>query len=300
MKQTSLFAAWLSARWLVSAVLAFCAAVSVLIFWLYDLPVETAVYMLCLCLVGTALFSAVDYVRFWRKHKILEKIREEILITNENLPKSESLLDEDYMALIQLLYQENRRRKAQADEDLSNLVTYYTLWVHQIKTPIAAMRLLLQSGEGDRKTELEIELLKISQYVDMVLQYLRLDSQETDFVLGTCRLDEVIRQTIRKYAKLFILNKIRLDFQETGAEVLSDEKWLSFLVEQILSNALKYTPKGAKLRFLWMKNKRSSLQTQELALRPKICPECLRRDSLAAMDEWIKKPQESVFISAVG
>ncbi len=125
------------------------------------------------------------------------------------------------------------------------MTDYYTLWAHQIKTPIAAMRLLFQE---EPRPELEGELLKIEQYVEMVLGYLRLGSDTTDYVLRSCDLDGLIRQSIRKYARLFILKKISLDFRETGKTVLTDEKWLAFVVEQILSNSLKYTPEGGRIR----------------------------------------------------
>ena len=90
--------------------------------------------------------------------------------------------------------------------------------------------------------------MKIEQYVEMVLGYLRLGSSSTDYVLRNCDLDKLLRQSIRKYARLFILKKIALDFQETGRTVLTDEKWLSFVVEQLLSNAVKYTPEGGLVR----------------------------------------------------
>ena len=90
-----------------------------------------------------------------------------------------------------------------------------------------------------------MELLKIGQYVEMVLSYLRLDSDSTDYVLREYPLDDILRQAVRKFAKMFILKKITLDFQETGKTVLTDEKWLLFVVEQVLSNALKYTREGS-------------------------------------------------------
>ena len=246
MNDTPLFGAWLASRKLVAAAGLFCALSGVLIFWLYGLPGEAIAYLLCLCCIGTSFWAVLSFVRFWRKHKILRKMEEAIFVTAEDLPETTTLIEEDYQHLIQRLVRENRQRQAAADSMLEDLTSYYTLWVHQIKTPIAAMDLLLQAGP-DRATEMEIELQKIAQYVDMVLQYLRLDSTDKDLVLQRCQLDAVVRQSVRKFDKLFFLKKIELVFQETIWVVLCDDNWLCFLLVQLLSNALKYTPEGGKI-----------------------------------------------------
>ena len=122
---------------------------------------------------------------------------------------------------------------------------YYTTWCHQIKTPIAAMSLLLQNEDTPQNRQLKSELFRIEQYVDMVLCYFRLDSPTSDFILKPYDLDDILKQTIRKYAGQFIQKKIRLHYEPVHMQVLTDEKWLSFAIEQILSNAIKYTPSGS-------------------------------------------------------
>ena len=119
------------------------------------------------------------------------------------------------------------------------------MWAHQVKTPIAAARLLLQTGAGgEQAAELELELFKIERYVEMVLQYLRVESPSADLVIRRCSLDEIVRQAVRRYARLFIQKQIKLELDSLHEEVLTDPKWLGFVIEQVLSNALKYTHQG--------------------------------------------------------
>ena len=164
------------------------------------------------------------------------------------LPPPGGVLEEDYQALLRAVCQDRARLAAENESRFWELTEYYSLWVHQIKTPIAAMDLHLQEDDSPSGREIEMELLKIRQYVERVLSYLRLDSDSTDYVLREYPLDDILRQAVRKFARMFILKKITLDFQETGKTVLTDEKWLLFAVEQALSNALKYTPAGGKIR----------------------------------------------------
>ena len=218
------------------------------VFALYDLPLEAVLYAGVLCLALGLVLFAVGYSRFLRRHRELRQLLRQAGEKALPLPLARGLLEEDYQALLRAVCQDRARLAAENENRLRELTDYYSLWAHQIKTPIAAMDLLLQEDDSPRRGELETELLKIRQYVEMVLSYLRLDSDSTDYVLREYPLDDILRQAVRKFAKMFILKKITLDFQETGKTVLTDEKWLLFVVEQVLSNALKYTPAGGTIR----------------------------------------------------
>lgn len=111
--------------------------------------------------------------------------------------------------------------------------------------PLGADRERLQRQREKRRDEELQQLFAIEQYVNMALSYMRLGSETTDFVLRQTDLDEVIRMAVRRYARHFISKKIVLHYEETGTRVLTDEKWLGFVIEQLLSNALKYTHEGS-------------------------------------------------------
>lgn len=275
MRKPVLLFSWLRARRLAAAVGLLGAGVSVLVFWLYGLPGEGLVYTLVLWAAEFSVLGSVDFFWFRRRHRDLEKLHQEILVTAENLPRPDSLLEDDYQSLLRLLDSALRNRQAQADRAMADQLAYYTLWVHQIKTPIAAMDLLLQQGEGGAAAQ--AELFKISQYVDMALQYIRLDGTTRDLHLTQVPLDQVIRQVVRKYAKLFILKKIRLDFRETGLTILSDEKWLAFLLEQLLSNALKYTPEGGQISIFGEPGETLVIADNGIGIAPEDLPRVFER-----------------------
>lgn len=218
------------------------------VFFLYGLPAEALAYAGVLCLALGLVLFALGYARFLSRHRELRFLLRQTQEKALPLPPARGLLEEDYQAIIQALCRHRAALSMENENRLRDMTDYYTLWAHQIKTPIAAMRLLLQEeGAPDRGT-LEAELLKVEQYVEMALSYLRLDSDSTDYVLQDCELDGIVRRAVRKFARIFILKKISLDFRETGKTVLTDGKWLSFVVEQVLSNALKYTPEGGTIR----------------------------------------------------
>ena len=213
--------------------------------WLSGAGGVLAGYTALLSGVLALLLALLDLRRFSLRHRQLSDALKSIRVSDEQLPPPENLIEEDYRQLIRALGEEKQRQTSAMDLRMSDMQDYFTLWAHQIKTPIAAMRLILQTRPENSATEIEGELFRVEQYVEMVLNYLRLDSDSTDFVFKTCALDGIIRQCVRKYAKQFIRKKISLEYGGTALQVLADEKWLCFVIEQILSNALKYTSAGS-------------------------------------------------------
>ena len=240
-------AAYLKRQRKLLLLLAGIAAVFAAVLSLYDLPVEAVGYAALLCLVlGTVLFIP-GFCRFRSRHQTLRHLLEQAEEPVLPLPPAADLLEEDYQAILTAVAAHRARLLSRERDKREDMTDYYTLWAHQIKTPMAAASLLLQEDPPPREA-LEAELLKIGQYVDMVLGYLRLDSDSTDYVFEATDLNALVRQAVGKFARLFILKHITLDFGEMEWTVLTDGKWLSFVVEQLLSNALKYTPAGGTVR----------------------------------------------------
>ena len=225
--------------------LAGCGAIFALVFALYDLPVQAVGYAALLCAALLAGYGVLGSLHYRAKHQKLQQAQNSIGITLDVLPPADGQLEQDYQQLLSVLSAEKASAVLAADEAQTELVDYFTLWAHQIKTPIAAMSLLLQGDRPPEPAEISEQLFQIEEYVGMVLSYLRLGSESSDLVLRAYELDDILRQAVRKYAKLFIRKKLALVYEPVGRTVVTDEKWLLFVVEQLLSNAIKYTPKGS-------------------------------------------------------
>lgn len=221
-----------------------CCGIFVLVFSLYDLPAEAVLYGGVLSAVLCLLWFLVRFRKYYQKCRTLRQMQQEIVITTRHLPPPEDVSEQAYQELVELLYQKQQELTQEWRVRYSDMMEYYTAWTHQMKTPIAAMRLPLQAADTPENHMLLEDLQRIEQYVEMVLCYLRLDSDSTDYLFVQCDLDSIVRQAVRRFSAQFIHWKIRLEYEPLDCQVLTDEKWLLFVLEQVLSNALKYTPSG--------------------------------------------------------
>ena len=218
----------------------------VLIFYLYNLPFEALFYSGLLCFVAALIVSIIDFNNYRKSYIDLKYLESNILNSMEDLPKSLDIRVEYYQKIIERLHNEVEKLKIEDNKKMEGLVDYYSMWIHQIKTPIAAINFLLDNEEIDVKAFRQ-ELFKIERYVEMVLTYIRLGSETSDYVITSINLDEVVRENIKKYATLFINKKIKLNYVSHETYVISDKKWFGFAFEQLLSNAIKYTKSGGEI-----------------------------------------------------
>ncbi|MBO5165634.1 MAG: sensor histidine kinase [Lachnospiraceae bacterium] len=236
---------YIKQRWKVILVFFLCSTVFFVTFGLYHLPLEAVMYPTLLCGLIGIVFAVGDMNRVRRKHKYLQKIKELTAGLMEDLPAPDTIEEADYRTIVGLLCEEQTRLQTCQNARYTDMVDYYTVWAHQIKTPIASMRLQLQNEDSEFARRLTGDLQRIEQYVEMVLAFLRLDSVSSDYVIKEQDLDAVVKPVIKKFSTQFIYNKIKLCYEPLDTKVITDEKWLSFVVEQVLSNALKYTSDGS-------------------------------------------------------
>ncbi len=227
-------------------IIAFLIFVSMfaLTFYLYKIPLKAVEYPLILCVFIGLLFLIADYIFELKKYRTLNLIKKSGVNIIESLPLPDTVSAGQYQEIIALLISSNQSAENIASKRYDDMINYYTLWAHQIKTPIASMRLTLQNDDSDISRRLQNDLCRIENYVNMVLSYLRLDSNQTDYLIEKCELDKIVKETVKKFSGEFISKKLSFSFENTNALILTDEKWISFVIEQLISNAVKYTEKG--------------------------------------------------------
>lgn len=230
--------------------------------YLYNIRRDAVEYAFLLAAVWLLLSGAADYLKYVRKHRNLAEAEKNLAAGIAGIPEADTLLEKDYQRILSRLYEMKIETESTGRIVRQEMIDYYGMWVHQIKTPISAMHVLIQTLEGMQVTAydseeigdtsslsgaehyikgMKLELFKIEQYVEMALTYLRMEDMSSDLSFKLRSLDVMIRQAVRKYSQMFILKKIKLEYAPVETDVLTDEKWLVFVLEQILSNALKYT-----------------------------------------------------------
>ena len=255
-------------------VLLFFALAAVLLgvsFALFHLPLRAVAYPCALTLLLGLAALALDFRRVYKLHRELSQLETTAAELIGVLPAAASVPEADYQAIVQSLCRQSADAAAKAAADRADMLEYYTLWAHQIKTPIASMRLCLQQEDTPQARRLLQELSRAEQYVEMVMVYLRLTGG-SDLVLRECQLDGIVRRAVRRFAGEFIGRKLKLCYEPLNVSCVTDEKWLLFVLEQVLSNALKYTPSGGTVSIFLEEPKTLCIRDTGIGIAPEDLP----------------------------
>ena len=235
---------YLRAYWRFAAAQALFAGIFAAVLFLYGAPAEAALYAAVLCALTGAVLLAFHFRRYLVRRQARMAAMENLTVADGPLPPAVSPGEEDFRQMAERLRREYAALDGRQQSSRRELMDWFTAWVHQIKTPIAVMDLTLQAEDTPEHRALEAELFRVRQYADMALNYLRLDEGGSDLVIRPCALDGVIRQCVRKFAPQFVQKRLYLRYDGCAETVLTDEKWLAFIIGQLLSNAVKYTDTG--------------------------------------------------------
>lgn len=206
--------------------------------FIYNINMTPFWHTTCIFAIALLFAAGIDFSRLNRKH---------VLLTNNHIDQVEpsDYIEKDYQDIIEELNMLNRTIRDKATTDYNDMLDYFTVWAHQIKTPLAALSLTVQNIEDDSLRQmLQAELIRTEEYADMVMGYLRLQDDSSDYVFEETDINDVVRQEIRRMRTLFFSKKIMVSFEPSKAHAITDKRWLGFCLGQVLTNSVKYSNGG--------------------------------------------------------
>jgi signal transduction histidine kinase len=216
----------------------------------------SAANVLYINLVSTAFFILYLIVKFLYYKSFFKALND--IVRNERneilnrLPKPKSYEQILFHEVLAALYNEQSAKIQRLQEQKKEYEEFITSWVHQVKTPIAVSRLLIENNSSSPSKNtlysIEEELDKIENYIEQALYYSKIDDFSKDYLINEVELNRLVKEAVKKQAKTFINKKITIEMENTDLMVTTDKKWLLFILDQVLSNSLKYTSIGGKIK----------------------------------------------------
>ncbi|MCR4670778.1 MAG: sensor histidine kinase [Saccharofermentans sp.] len=209
---------------------------------LMSVDIKIVIYPAAVSTVILLIFLSLDFLRNRHKANVLSRVKD--FVQAQAIPSSEEITEECYQEIISSLSSQYKKDLEEYKSRSSDYSDYINMWVHQIKNPIASMRLELNDIDSEESRRLKGELNRIEHYVDMVLVYSKLNADTTDYVFEKTNIKDACSSAVKKFKENFISMGLSLSMEADDTIVLTDRKWLEFILEQYISNALKYTSEG--------------------------------------------------------
>lgn len=237
---------YIKEKWVIYALFVMMSGMFLATFFLYDLTLTPFMDGLLFVFFILVIWSLVDMRKMYKEHSMLQDIIEQESVDNvlyQQLDIGDDMLNKDYQALLKKVSATNQHLEHQLVKEQQLLLDYYAMWSHQIKTPLAALQVLIET-EPESTTKIKNEISTIDGYLSMMLHYLKMTNLEDDLVLKKVELSSVVKKVIKKYRMFFIQKDLSVELVPFQKEIVTDEKWLLFVLEQLIFNSIKYTKIG--------------------------------------------------------
>ncbi len=206
-------------------------------------------------LTMTISYLGIEYIRKRSYYKALEKrFIENSLEWINSLPKPFNIEQEYNQSLLLKAYEQAAGIKNSMIEHHKENIDFINTWVHEIKVPVAASKLVID-GNMDSSSEavlrsLKEEIEKIEDYVEQILYYSKIKDFSRDYFITQTNMEQLIKDSVKRHKKQFIARRIGVAFENIAYMIDTDKKWVSYILDQILSNALKYTNDKGQIKLL--------------------------------------------------
>ncbi len=209
-------------------------------------------YLVIVSLLMFIIYLAVDYSIIVCYISKIRKVPKKGMDWIHSLPAPLSSEQKIYLDIINNLYENANIKIEKLNNSNNESVEFLTTWVHEIKTPIAASKLIIENNLNNDNEKIlygiEMEIEKVEDYIQRVLFYSRINDFSKDYRIDTIKIEQVVKESIKSEASWFINKDIKLEVENLDIEVNSDYKWLQFIIKQVLDNAIKYTAKGGIIK----------------------------------------------------
>ncbi|WP_294342854.1 ATP-binding protein [uncultured Clostridium sp.] len=208
--------------------------------------------------IGISIYYIYDY---YSKNKYyngvldkLENLQEKYILPDVS-ESGDFLESKIFYEVIEKMGKSMKDKVSEIRRESCEYREYIELWVHEIKTPIASCKLIVENNKSETMNSIEEELEKVEDYIEQSLFYARSNNIEKDYLIKEVELRKSINSVIRRNANILIENNIKIDIKDCDKVVYSDTKWIEFIFHQIISNSIKYMDKKEKIIKIYTKEK---------------------------------------------
>lgn len=218
---------------LISLFMGFAKAAPVIIFLLF-----------CIWFLPLITYMLLEYIKYRKYFKNIETTLENLdrkYLLPEVIDDANFMIGEKVNDILKELSRDMHENVNYYKNIQEEYREYIEMWVHEIKTPIASSKLLIENNNNEITRKINIQMDRIENFVEQVLYYSRSDEVGKDYIIKKIELSQVVKNVIKKNQRDFISKRISLQLDDINEIIYSDTKWVEFILNQIVGNAIKYS-----------------------------------------------------------